>query len=181
MKLFAFTAFCFLVFMTACDSRDLPPVTDTGGEVSFLLNGEEWAIGANVGAVEASYGYLIGASWVDPEGSGVRQLLRIAVADISKGEHPAATRAGNNGNFGIYGLFFDVLDGDAILASWEAVGAEAERGGIRVVDFDSTSGAVEIEFEGTLVGGRSDGRFVTPPDALNVADGLLRTTVYRPE
>ena len=43
-----------------CDTQE--PVADMGGEVSFLLDGQEWAVSAQVSASHQYYGYLLTAS-----------------------------------------------------------------------------------------------------------------------
>lgn len=168
-----------MMFATSCDSQGLIATEDVGGEVSFFLNGAQWAIEARVSAAETGYGFLIGASWPDPSGTGIAQILSIVVPDLSDEVYPTARRVGEGGK--VYGVTLDELDGDALLATWQSVGPKAEEGGLRVIRYDSTSGAVEIEFEGTFVGGRGGVQTGTLPETLSITNGRLRTVVYRPQ
>ena len=162
--------FCVLLLALAgCDTE--APVADANGDVSFLLNGEEWAVSARAGATAADFGYLIVASWPSPANPSIRQQLTILLPDLVERTYPAARQEGDEEP---YGLSISERDDDATLSRHLAVDAASETGGFTVTRYDPATGDIEATFEGTFGYRGGNESIRTLPDTFRVTNGRLR-------
>ena len=159
----------FLVALSGCDTQT--PGADVRGNVSFLLNGEEWAVSADVVASAQSYGYLIGATWASPENPALAQTLTIVLPDLSEQTYPTAESSVDDR---LYGLWFTESDADAILSRHVAVDAASQTGGFTVTDFDPATGEIAATFEGTFATRSGNVSIRTLPDTFRVSSGTLQ-------
>ena len=163
-----------LLALAGCDT-EAPPPEDTGGEVFFLLDGEEWAVGANVSFIYTEgYGYSILTSWPAPDDTRLRQMLRFALPNLSERAYPLADYQTDRGG---YGTTISELDHDAPLANYKSVGAGDS---VVVTRYDPATGEIEATFEGTFATAPSSFSRQTLPDTFAVTRGVVRATLWNP-
>lgn len=155
--------------------------TDPAGQtgLSFLLNGERWTANTEVQAGLTGYGLQVFGQLRFDDRFPLRQQVGFSVP-LSEwdgaGTYPTALRSVDDD---VYVATIYELDGDALVASYKAVGASAERGGLEVVRYDPATGDIEGRFEGTFVVDADDrGQPLRElPDTLRVTDGRFRAVV----
>ena len=173
-RLLASGVLVVLLALAGCDT-EAPPPQDTGGEVSFLLDGQEWAVGANVSSVYTEgYGYGILTGWPAPGDSRLRQVLLLALPDLSERAYPLADyQTGGEG----YGTTISEEDGDAPLANYESIG---DGDSLVVTRYDPATGEIEATFEGTFATAPNPRLPRTLPDTFEVTRGVVRATLWNP-
>ena len=163
-----------LLALAGCDAQ-APPTQDTGGEVSFLLDGQEWAVGANVMFVYTEgYGYGILTSWPAPGDARLDQALWFDLPNLSARAYPLANYQTDRGG---YGASFSERDRDAPLANYESVG---DGDSLVVTRYDPATGEIEATFEGTFATAPNPRVPRTLPDTFEVTRGVVRATLWNP-
>ena len=159
-----------------CDGQTPEPAPDTGGDVSFLLDGEEWAVGASVELIYTEgYGYLLLTGWPTPGRPALRQSLTFSLPDLAERSYPLATYAFENR--GYFAFMSERADDDSPLGNYASIGAGDA---LVVTRYDPATGALEATFEGTFAEAPDPGSIRTLPDTFRVTRGVVRATLSNP-
>lgn len=177
LTLFALAA---LVFgpATGCDGQAPEPAADTGGDVSFLLDGQEWARGASITLVYTKdFGYSLLTSWPTPSNQALRQSLIVTLPKLEPGTYAFETYlVGQNG----YNGFMTEMEAgsDYSLGLYKPSNSE---GALVVTRVDPDTRAIEATFEGTFATAPRPGSPRTLPDTFRVTRGIVHTTLANPQ
>lgn len=161
-----------------CDGQAPADTADTGGDVSFLLDGEEWAVGASVEMIYTrGYGYGLLTGWTAPGNPVLRQFLIFQLPkDLSQRSYPLATYVlGENG----YSTLISEYTEDFPYSTYESIGAGDA---LVVTRYDSSTGELEATFEGTFTD-KNPNRSLprTLPDTFRVTQGRIQVTLTNPQ
>ena len=160
-----------------CDGQTPEPAPDTGGDVSFLLDGEEWAVGASVELVyREGRGYGLFTGWPTPGNPALRQSLIFSLPnDLAERPYPLATYV-FEGN-GYFAFMSERADDDSPLGTYASIGAGDA---LVVTRYDPATGELEATFEGTFAAAPRQGSPRTLPDTFRVTRGVVRATLSNP-
>ena len=180
MRLPASLLFLSLLLATApgCDGQAPAVTADTGGDIAFLLDGEEWAVGASLEMIYTpGYGYLLLTGWASPENPVLQQSLIFSLPkDLSQRSYPLTTyTVGQNGYFASISEYTE----DFPYSTYESIGAGDA---LVVTRYDSSTGELEATFEGTFTD-KNPNRSLprTLPDTFRVTQGRIQVTLTNPQ